>query len=119
VEFLRIEYGKKRKPPTESVKEELRKACRCHLTLALGLHKGRCNFHPTNLRAIMAKNATNREHIEQQLRLRTTLSPTQKNAAPEHLSGRSLSDGQVSHSPASPKIPNPTASRKPLSNYVV
>ena len=77
VEYLRQEFGKtkKQKFAPESVQEKLAKACRCSLSMARGMHKDRCNFHPPNMRNLLRANVANRASMEAQLRTRTSLSP--------------------------------------------
>ena len=87
VDLLRKEYGHKQKATPTAVQEKLAKACRCHLSLAPGHHKDKCNFHPVNMRSILRRNIENRAAIEQQLRTRTTLSPEQRETALGHLIG--------------------------------
>ena len=88
VEFLRHAHGgKKEKPAPDSLQEKLRKACRCHLTHMLGLHKDKCSCRPANLHAALRQNVANRASIEQQLRTRTSLTPKQREAALDHLFG--------------------------------
>ena len=89
VEYLRQELGKtkKQKLAPESVQEKLAKACRCSLTMPKGMHKDRCNFHPSNMRTLLRNNIANRKSMESQLRTRTSLSPQQHEAALEYLLG--------------------------------
>ena len=89
VEHLRQEFDKTRKQKLapESVQEKLAKACRCSLSLPKGMHKDRCNFHPSTMRALLRANVANRASMEAQLRTRTSLSPQQREAALEYLFG--------------------------------
>ena len=89
VEHLRQELGKtkKQKLAPESVQEKLAQACRCSLSLPKGMHKDRCNFHPSTMRALLRANVANRASMEAQLRTRTSLSPHQREAALEYLFG--------------------------------
>ena len=89
VEHLRQELGKTRKQKfaPESVQEKLAKACRCSLSMPKGMHKDRCNFHPSNMRNLLRANVANRASMEAQLRTRTSLSPQQREAALEYLFG--------------------------------
>ena len=91
--YLRQEFGKtkKQKLAPESVQEKLAKACRCSLSMPKGMHKERCNFHPSNMRALLRVNAANRTSMEAQLRTRTSLSPQQQEAALEYLFGPAVS----------------------------
>ena len=82
---------KKQKLAPESVQEKLAKACRCSLSMPKGMHKERCNFHPSNMRALLRVNAANRTSMEAQLRTRTSLSPQQREAALEYLFGPAVS----------------------------
>jgi hypothetical protein len=93
LEYLRQEFGKtkKQKLAPESVQEKLAKACRCSLSMPKGMHKERCNFHPSNMRALLRVNAANRTSMEAQLRTRTSLSPQQREAALEYLFGPAVS----------------------------
>ena len=50
IEFLRREYGNKRKTFLDILRERRKKACRRHLTLAKGVHKDRCSFKPVHSR---------------------------------------------------------------------
>ena len=89
VEHLRQELGKtkKQKLAPESVQEKLAKACRRSLSMPKGMHKDRCNFHPSNMRNLLRANVANRASMEAQLRTRTSLSPQQREAALEYLFG--------------------------------
>lgn len=87
VEYLRMQYGTKQKPPTAALQERLRKACRCHLSMGVGTHKDKCSYGPTNLRAAMRANIANRASIERQLESRTTLTAHQRARALDHLFG--------------------------------
>ena len=89
VEYLRQEFGKTRKQKLapKSVQEKLAKACRCSLSMPKGMHKDRCNFHPSNMRNLLRANVANRASMEAQLRPRTSLSPQQREAALGYLSG--------------------------------
>ena len=93
VEYLRQELGKtnKQKLAPGSVQEKLAKACRCSLSMSKGMHKERCNFHPSNMRALLRVNAANRTSMEAELRTRTPLSPQQREAALEYLFGPAVS----------------------------
>ena len=70
MEYLRQEFGKtkKQKFAPESVQEKLAKACRCSLSMPKGMHKDRCNVHPSNMRNLLRANVANRASMEAQLR---------------------------------------------------
>ena len=89
VEDLRQELGKTRKQKfaPESVQEKLAKACRRSLSIPKGMHKDRCNLHPSSMRNRLRANAANRASMEAQLRTRTSLSPQQREAALGYLFG--------------------------------
>ena len=93
VEYLGQEFGKtkKQKFAPESVQEKLAKACRRSLSMPKGMHKERCNFHPSNMPALLRVNAANRTSMEAPLRTRTSLSPQQQEVALEYLFGRAVS----------------------------
>jgi len=89
VEFLRLEFGSKQKPTATTVQEKLQKACKCHLTMAKGLHKERCSPKPQNMQYALQRNVQNRAAIEEQLRLRlrTSLAPAEREKMLLHLFG--------------------------------
>ena len=87
VEFLRLEFGSKQKPTATTVQEKLQKACKCHLTMAKGLHKERCSFKPQNVQYALQRNVQNRAAVEEQLRLRTSLAPGEREKTLLHLFG--------------------------------
>ena len=69
------------------MQEKLAKACRRSLSMPKGMHKDRCNFHPSNMRNLLRANVANRASMEAQLRNRTPLSPQQREAALEYSFG--------------------------------
>ena len=65
-----------------------------------GMHKDRCNFHPSNMRTLLRNNIANRKSMESQLRTRTSLSPQQREAALEYLFGPAVALETGAGSPA-------------------
>ena len=82
---MRLSFGRKHKTAPNALQEKLGKACRCSKSLPPGNHKGGCNFHPTNLCSIMKALAVDRAAIDKQLRERTSLTPSQRKEAVDHL----------------------------------
>ena len=87
VEYLRREFGTKQKPASAALDVKLQQACRCPLTMSLGLHKERCNYRPQNLRDVVRASVQNRAAIEQQRKSHTTLTPQQISRALENRFG--------------------------------
>ena len=104
IEYLRLSFGRKHKTAPNALQEKLGKACKCSKSLPPGNHKGGCNFHPTNLRSIMKALAVDRAAIDKQLRERTSLTPSQRNEAVDHLLG--LEQAAASSSSSSSKGPS-------------
>ena len=91
VEYLRVTFGKKQAPTPAPLQEKLKKACKCHLTKAQGMHKDTCSLHPFRLQATLRFHEQDRANVGEQLRTRTSLTPMQRESALTHLFGPSLS----------------------------
>jgi hypothetical protein len=74
IEFLRVKFGKKQAPTPAPLIEKLKKACKCHLKVAAGMHLDRCSLGPGRLAATLQRHGLERASIAEQLRKRTSLS---------------------------------------------
>ena len=74
VELPRHEYGKKQKVAPSALQEKLKNACWCHMSMAAGMHKDRCNLHLVSLRSLLQQTVEQRTKMEDQVRTRTKLS---------------------------------------------
>ena len=72
VKHLRKEFGKKQPPPTDTLRQKLQKACRCHSTMPEGRHEEKCHFEPSNMRRSLHSHMASGASIEQQLHTRTS-----------------------------------------------
>ena len=94
VEYLRVQFGKKQAPTPAPLLEKLKKACRCHLVKAAGLHKDTCPLSPFRLKSTLEVHEQSRDTVKEQLRKRTSLSAAQVESAITHLFG-AASSGNV------------------------
>ena len=100
VEYMKAECGKKaKKTVATAMAEKLKKACRCHLTLAHGHHKETCVFYPPNLKTTLATLAVKRAALAKQLE-GTSMTPGQCTAALDMMFGPSGGSASSSSSGA-------------------
>ena len=98
VEWLRQAFGKKgSKEPFNALKERLAKACKCSKSMAAGLHKENCAFHPLRLKSSLQVVAQDREALAKQL-AKTSMSHGQVDSALVHLFGPKPPSGKASAS---------------------
>ena len=103
VEYLRLQYGSKQQPATQTAQQRLAKYCRCGRTLGEGIHKDTCDLNPTRLRFVMHQSVAERAHIAKQLATRTSLTKPQQTKALDHLFGPEVFISQPSSSSQGPQ----------------
>ena len=88
VEFMKLERGNENKEKANAdLQEKLGKACKCALIKAQGYHKDMRNVHPQRMKEILLRHERDRSQISNQLCERTSLTPSQRKAALDHLFG--------------------------------